>query len=105
MRARTNDELLSQEKYTFEVKAFEKVEASAGATNEKSCQIIVNVESDNANAPEFKNCPNGEASMNIDEGSAVGTVIGSVSLLLLSHFHTAMFFLLTSNAEIPACYL
>ena len=105
MRARTNDELLTQEKYDFGVKAFEKVEASTGAINEKSCQIIVNVESDNANAPEFLNCPDGEASMDIDEGSAVGTEIGMVSLLLLCHFLTVMFFLLNSNTEIPACYL
>ena len=69
---------LTQELYQFRVVARESVQASQGATNIKTCDVQVHVESANLNSPEFENCPNGVARFSVDENSVIGTFVGNV---------------------------
>ena len=68
--------MLTEEQYEFEVEAYEQVDE--GGRSE--CKVVVNVEGENANDPEFANCPNGQTTMDVDEGSDMGTSIDSVSI-------------------------
>ena len=58
------------------MEAYEQVDDGGSSI----CKVVVNVEGENANDPEFVNCPNGLTTMDVDEGSELGTSIDTVRI-------------------------